>query len=105
MESITQMGLDLDNMELDQHLIEEDQLLERKQEDELVQQELLQGLELTILIQIRLISEVVDLEMHLEMEGIRSVILQDQDSIKALDSLEKTVLNMQLEEDIIYHRV
>lgn len=49
MESIMQMGLDLDSMVLDQHLIEEDLLLEKKQEEELVQQELHPGLELIIL--------------------------------------------------------
>jgi len=49
MESIMQMGLDLDSMELGQHLIEEDLLLEKKQEEELVQQELHPGLVLIIL--------------------------------------------------------
>lgn len=49
MESIMQMGLDLDSMELGQHLIEEGLLLEKKQEEELAQQELPQGPVLIIL--------------------------------------------------------
>lgn len=83
MENIMLMGLDLDSMVLGQHLIEEGLLLERKLEEELEQPELPQDRVLTILMQIRLISEVVDLEMHLEKEGTQSVILLGQDNIKA----------------------
>lgn len=43
--------------------------------------------------------------MRLEKEGIQSVILQDQDSIKVLDSLERTDQSIQSVEDIIYHKV
>lgn len=49
MENIMRMGLDLDSMGLDRHLIEEGLHLEKKQEEERVQLEQRQDLVLTIL--------------------------------------------------------
>ncbi len=104
MENWTLMALDQDSTELDRHLINEDQLLEKKHEEELEQQAQLQDQEHTTLIWILLIKEGEDLEKHIEMEETQFQILQVQDNTKVSILLEKMDQNSLWEEDIIYHK-
>ena len=93
-----------DHTLLETHLIREGQRLAKKLVSEQVQQELLQGLELIMQMEVLLIKEEQSLEMLQEMEGIQYQILQGQGSILLLITLVKKELNLIWEADINYLR-
>lgn len=91
-----------DHTLLETHLTREGQLLARKLVNEQVQQELLQGLEHTMQMEVLLIKEEQSSETLQEMEGIQYQILQDQGNILLLITLAKKELNHTWEADINY---